>query len=416
MNSENSTYENAANFEVFNDCLDALTIDLIKSDLGIVEQEQEQTGLNEFREDDSSKEITDEEMRKSAWLASVLASSDDETHNRKALSFGILAYLRYQENNQNQLYEQYLYIILSRVGNLPAFNNVRRAEGQLSFENQLINSLDSVLGMELESNLNEYEIDEGKVLSSFQKQIYDLLLEGKNVAISGPTSSGKSFVLQEYIDHQTNSEESFEAIYIVPTRALIAEVSRDLSTRHEDIEVRTGAYFEDDIESSDEEDTDVFLVVTPERCLKLIDPETRKQIDPDLVFLDEVQNVEEDQRGVLYESIIESLTEYYPSAQIVAAGPYLDNPGKTLKSLTDRDVEEVTTAFTPILQLKTTLRFISQDSRTNRKMKLVIHSPSGNKKTVCVPEPEEMTYTEVKSNKKNLYRKLLTPMRKIVRI
>jgi hypothetical protein len=27
-----------------------------------------------------------------------------------------------------------------------------------------------------------------------------------------------------------------------------------------------------------------------------------------------------------------------------------------------------------------------------------------------------MTYTEVKSNKKNLYRKLLTPMRKIVRI
>jgi len=406
--SENkkSTYEIAAGFDVLNDCLDTLTTELIKSDLGI--SGREQTGIDKFREGSEPKEITNEDLQKSAWLASVLASSNEDTHKRKALSFGILAYLRFQGEDQEPLYERYLYIILSRIGNLPAFNNVRRAEGQLSFEDQLINSLDSVLGMEMESNLDEYGIDEGKIFSEFQKRIYNSLIDGKNVAISGPTSSGKSFVLQEYIDHRTSAEESFEAIYVVPTRALIAEVSRDLSNRHEDIEVRTGAYFEDDeIEDSDEDDSDTFLVVTPERCLRLIDPQTRDRIDPGLVFLDEVQNVEEDQRGVLFESIIESLVEYYPNAQIVAAGPYLDNPGKTLESLTDRAAEEVTTAFTPILQIKSTLRFISQNSKTDRELELIIHSPSGNTITRRVSEPEEMTYTEVKGNKKKSIQKII---------
>nr|WP_156184176.1 hypothetical protein [Halostagnicola sp. A56] len=147
---------------------------------------------------------------------------------------------------------------------------------------------------------------------------------------------------------------------------MISEVSRKLSNRHEDVEVRTGAYFDDPgLDSPDETEPDSFLVVTPERCSRLIDPETRYQIDPSLVFLDEVQNVEDDQRGVLFESIIESLTEFYPEAQIVAAGPYLDNPASTLQSLTGREVGEVTTAFTPILQLKTTIRFISQ--KTSRE-------------------------------------------------
>lgn len=397
-NSENSTYENAADIEVFNECLDALSVNLIKEDLGV--DQQKQAGLDEFFVEGSSQEISDEDIKESAWIASVLASSDNDVHKRKALSFGILAYLRYRDGNQEPLYERYLYIILSRVGNLPAFNNVRRAEGQLSFRHQMMESLDSILELELGTNYNKYEINEGKIFSDFQKQIYDLLVDGKDVAISGPTSSGKSFVLQEYIDYRSRSDESFEAIYVVPTRALISEVSRKLSKRHEDVEVRTGAYFDDpEINNPDENGPDSFLVVTPERCSRLIDPETRYQIDPSLVFLDEVQNVEEDQRGVLFESIIESLTEFYPEAQIVAAGPYLDNPAGTLQSLTGREVGEVTTAFTPILQLKTTIRFISQRTSTERKLELVVHSPSGNQETIEVAEPENLNYSEFKGNK-----------------
>ncbi|KMT45717.1 hypothetical protein EL22_28750 [Halostagnicola sp. A56] len=257
-NSENSTYEIAADFEVFNKCLDALAINLIKKDLGV--DQQKQTGLDEFFVEESSQEISDGDIEESAWIASVLASSDNDVHKRKALSFGILAYLRNRDEDQESLYERYLYIILSRVGNLPAFNNVRRAEGQLSFRHQMMQSLDSILELELGSNLDKYEIDDGKIFSEFQKQIYDLLVDGKDVAISGPTSSGKSFVLQEYIDYRSKSDESFEAIYVVPNRALISEVSRKLSNRHEDVEVRTGAYFDDPgLDSPDETEPDSFF-------------------------------------------------------------------------------------------------------------------------------------------------------------
>lgn len=400
-----STYDIAADFDVLNDSLDVLTLEIVREDLGI--EDSVQRGFDEFYRDSIHDEIDEEDIQQSAWLASVLANSDTDDYKRKALAFGILSYLRYRGTEHESLYERYLYIILSRVGNLPAFNNVRRTEGQISFEKQLIDSLDSVLSFELESNLNEYEIDGGKVFSDFQKEIYDLLIEGKDIAISGPTSSGKSFVLQEYIDYRIDLEESFEAIYVVPTRALIAEVSRELSTRYENVEVQTGAYFDDPELDGTDEGSDLFLVVTPERCLRLLDPDTRHHIKPDLVFFDEVQNVEEGQRGVLFESMIGSLTEYYPTAQIVAAGPYLDNPADTLRSLTNRETEEVTTAFTPILQLRTTLRFISQTARTDREMELSIHSPSGEQKTVRIPEPEDLTYSGVKGNKKKSLQKII---------
>jgi len=405
-NDQRSTYEIVEQLDVFNDTLDQLTIDLIKQDLGV--EEQTQSSFEEFTGTAGGPDLPEEDLDESAWIASVLASSEIDSHKRKALSFGILAYLEHKGTEKESIFEQYLYIILSRIGNLPAFNNVRRSESQLGFERQLMDSLDSVLGLELESNLDEYEFEKGEVFSEFQNEIYNHLIEDRNVAISGPTSSGKSFVLKKYIGTQIDADKGFEAIYVVPTRALISEVSRDLSRRHEEIEVRTGAYFEDIDHSDDEEiSQDNFLVVTPERCLKLIDPDTRHKIDPDLVFLDEIQNVEEGQRGVLFESIIDSLSEHYSEAQIVAAGPYLESPGDTLRSLTDREVKEVTTAFTPILQVKATLRFISQTANTDRELELEIHSPSGRTNKETISEPDDMTYSEVKGNKKKSLQKII---------
>jgi len=74
------------------------------------------------------------------------------------------------------------------------------------------------------------------VLSSFQKDILNALQAGKDIAISGPTSSGKSFILRKYIQSELKSEHGFEAIYVVPTRALIAEVSEKLSSLNDDLD------------------------------------------------------------------------------------------------------------------------------------------------------------------------------------
>jgi hypothetical protein len=125
-----STYESVASKKFFNKCLDLLTTELVKEDLD-VEAHQQQLG--------SYETIDEEQIRKSVWVASVLASSDEEEHQRKALAFGILSYLKYREGENQKVYERYLYIILSRLGNLPAFENVNPVETPSSYEEQLLN-------------------------------------------------------------------------------------------------------------------------------------------------------------------------------------------------------------------------------------------------------------------------------------
>lgn len=384
-----STYSNAADLDFFNECLDNLTVELVKDDLDIKTHGHK---LDDF-DGDSVGTVDEEEMKKSAWVASLLASSEEDEHRRKALAFGVLSYTKHENDEKENIYRRYLYIILSRLGNLPAFDNVDPTETGATFEKQLVKSLDSVLGTELITTRQEYKVNLGPTLSRFQRDIYNYLLEGRDVAISGPTSSGKSFILRKYIEKRIETDEDFEAIYVVPTRALISEVSRELS-KIEGITVQNGAYFEEAEVEEDEEN--VFLVVTPERCRKLIDPEVRGKISPSLVFFDEVQNVEDDTRGVLFEGIVKSLNEFYPSAQIVAAGPYLENPGNTLRKLTNKEVEEVQSAFTPVLQLRVSLQF---KRGRNQEISAKIHSPSGETMRVNVPEPSDLSFSKVDNNK-----------------
>lgn len=141
------------------------------------------------------------------------------------------------------------------------------------------------------------------------------------------------------------------------------------------------------------------MVVTPERCRKLIDPDRRSEIDPDLVFFDEVQSVEDNSRGVLFESIIRSLNKFYPDAQIVAAGPYLENPAGTLQPLTKSDVAGVQTGFTPIVQLRVILRFMRGEGRD---ISAKIYSPSGEVQEIHIPEPDDLTYSSLRNKTESL--------------
>ncbi|WP_394743066.1 DEAD/DEAH box helicase [Natronococcus roseus] len=380
-----STYEEAAKIEFFNDCIDELAKDLFYEDNEISK------GLATF--------IDEDQIRKSAWVASGLASSPNDDHRRKALSFAILAYLKYSGEEEAEIYERYLYIILSRIGDLPAVGSFVDDNNRTEFEESLISTFDSVLSLEIESYREKYGFGDGDYLSKFQNDILEALTDGEDVAISGPTSSGKSFILQEYIEEKVQKEEDFEVVYVVPTRALISEVSTKLKERHEEVTVKTGAYFNEDDEDH------VFLVVTPERCLKLLREEMKDEIDPSLLFFDEFQNVEDGERGVLYENIIQSLKEMWPETQIVVAGPYLDRPGEKLETITGGYVEEITTVFTPILQLKVVLRFRNLGNTSHRRIDATILSPTGREVSFQIDEPDGMMYSDFGSSKKAFLRR-----------
>jgi len=107
-------------------------------------------------------------------------------------------------------------------------------QADVSFEERLISSLDSALGFELSSDLQQHELGDGTVLSSFQKDILNALQAGEGHRDIRSDIFRKSFILRKYIQSELKSEHGFEAIYVVPTRALIAEVSEKLSSLNDD--------------------------------------------------------------------------------------------------------------------------------------------------------------------------------------
>jgi len=121
-------------------------------------------------------------------------------------------------------------------------------------------------------------------------------------------------------------------------------------------------------------------------------------LSPDLIFFDEIQNVQDGQRGVLFEDIIQLLSESWPETQIVAAGPYLEEPQDTLSSLDKprgrTDQNRIYTGSSN--ESDYSIQESKNQSRCRRMVDVVVlYSPSGDKLEFTIAEPDDLTYTTV---------------------
>jgi hypothetical protein len=66
--------------------------------------------------------LSEQEIAHAALIASFLALSDNDRHKQKAIAFGILLYLKANENSQ---YASFCYIIFSRTGTYNKENTFR---------------------------------------------------------------------------------------------------------------------------------------------------------------------------------------------------------------------------------------------------------------------------------------------------
>src|SRR5690606_32092195 len=284
------------------------------------------------------------EIRKAVWLASILAESNNEQHLKKVQDLAILLFLNNQENIEIL---KVAYILFSRIGNLTATRHLKKLtdkEGIESFNE------DVVLIQELFNERLENSIlinDKPILLTDFQKELYNTIKEEKYISISAPTSSGKSFILKVCIEEELKNNDQYCVFYIVPSRALINQVSEELRENIENIVVKN-AFIEDNAES----DKKVIYVITPERAIKIINSE-KGVLLPNLIFIDEIQNVEdEDGRGNLFEYVYEEFSRI-EKTKIITAGPFISNPNEIFKELFDKDSKIVDSRLSPVFQLKT---------------------------------------------------------------
>lgn len=313
--------------------------------------------LNLFCKNIGSKNyisVEHSDLRKAIWLASLLAKSEDVGHKQKVQQLSSLIHLNDPENFQ---LSKICYILYSRVGNLTAtkfLTNIYDNYSPDPTHQVSMFSEDLVLESELldRRRSNMLDIEGGSYLTTdFQMNLWKRLIYENYVSISAPTSSGKSFILKKYIEQQFFINEKYCAFYIVPSRALINQVSEEFRVDLTDVEIQTAF-----IENEENLFSKTIYILTPERALKIINLEHNIP-NPNIIFIDEIQGVEDEQgRGNLFEYIYGEFARLFPNAKIIMAGPNILNPQALFTELFSLQSEVASTSLSPVFQLKSIIQ------------------------------------------------------------
>jgi hypothetical protein len=158
----------------------------------------------------------------------------------------------------------------------------------------------------------------------FQRSFWEALNTYRTLSISAPTSAGKSHLIKQWILELVTEQLGCSIVYIVPTRALIAEVEANFqSALSEEIKaskvIVTSFPF---IKFTDDSKSCIFIL-TQER-LQLLLQRTPKKID--VIIIDEAYKLADDDRGILLQHVVERVTLINPLVKTVYISPLASNP------------------------------------------------------------------------------------------
>lgn len=229
--------------------------------------------------------------------------------------------------------------ILAEIGNFPSLKYIND-----HFENQNSDFL-SELKIELLRNINSIKVGNSSIsLTDFQYKVWKSLPLMTSGSISAPTSAGKSFLIIEYLCQKIIKEKEFIAVYVAPTRALLAEVFRKISLRlAEDTSIRVST-----VPSIDSENrTKQIFVVTQERLHVLL---SISKLDVDLVIVDEAQNLADGARGMILQDCLERLKDINPESQLILLSPGAEGFKEVGRLLGLGSISINETTLSPVLQ------------------------------------------------------------------
>lgn len=292
------------------------------------------------------KPIEPRRIQKATWLASIVALGASERLKNLANSFGALLYLYAPEN---PIYQKACYILQSRSGNLISSQHVPNIFHNGKYKHSFGTMLDVELGARRGRFTHTFRETENFVFTEYQNRLWREILAGKNVAISAPTSAGKSFIIRRHIV-ETLLKSVGIALYIVPTKALINQISTDFKN-----DLKNDAHVYTTYRPSDNLSKSKVFVLTPERCMKIM--QDRNFPTPTIVFFDEIHNLEDQSRGLIFENILHRLVRRSPSTQFIFAGPYIEDIVTPINQVSGLVLVDETTIASPVFQLKAAITF-----------------------------------------------------------
>lgn len=237
-------------------------------------------------------------------------------------------------------------MILSRIGNFPGRQLLREKFGRSDDS-----SIPLSFAMERMVREIENSIESDVSLTDFQYKLYQSLEFETSLSVSAPTSAGKSFVLNLDLIRRLRSQTKQCIVYIVPTRALVAEVTGRIraTLRNEnltEIIVRTAPF----PVLNSEKFQGVVFVLTQERLLSLLSASKSKTIIS-LLIIDEAHELQKGKRGILLQNSIDLALVQSPNAAVFFASPLIKNPAYLLNIFSrQKDGAFFTEEISPVSQ------------------------------------------------------------------
>lgn len=269
--------------------------------------------------------LTDKELITMVNIASILALDDDP--EKRTFAYEIVTRVLELAGESKLHFATATEFILVRLGNFPCRELLRQR-----YLDSFYNSSQLPLCLKLEEIVKEKEnsthIFEGEptYLTDFQYDFLYLLTESQTASISAPTSAGKSFVLSLDVIKRLKGTECVSIVYIVPTRALIRQVMKQV----------TGAIRKASLKRIpvrcvplpvDREKiySGAVYVFTPERLMSFLHTDEGEPWITDL-FIDEAQTIGDGARGIILQSAIDYALSKFPSLRLYFASPFSKNP------------------------------------------------------------------------------------------
>jgi hypothetical protein len=260
-----------------------------------------------------------QEVSKVIQASAILACSAKRAHRGRAYRAATSAYELFGAT-ELPLHSA-ARVVLARLGNFPALLTRPEIKGALG-------DLPTALAAEEIAVADRQTVvlrDRPVVLTGFQHRLWTKLQSGKRVALTAPTSAGKSFVLQGFLASQFRTSGAKNVAYIVPTRALIAQVARDLrgilseyDPSHASVEIVTIP-----LEPGTSLPSRAVYVMTQERLHLLLSG--HPDMHSEVVIVDEAHSISDGARGVLLQTVIEELLSRRLDAQLLFATPGVRN-------------------------------------------------------------------------------------------
>ncbi|ARM83161.1 DEAD/DEAH box helicase [Marinobacter salarius] len=334
-------------------------------------------------------EIDFSNLMRAASLFSLVNDEEPEFEKFHESAFRI-AYISskiWLEQPQN--FSQIVAIILTRIGNFPTIKKQFANDDLASFIELQAKNLPHSFALEALARYegNTVKIGSGDTanlleLTDFQRRLWDGLKNNNDlISFASPTSSGKTYLLLQFL---TNSailaNDKFIAIYLVPTRALITEITYSLrsllsSENIEDVEVLSvGGDLDKPIPSK------VIYVFTQERLLSFlanIMPGHLSRIN--YVVIDEAHQIRERARGTLLHQSLNWLKLSYQVSKFVFCSPVISNPDLFGKLLTHGDYFVAESHITESSPVSQNLMIVESVKGRRNELSVTYHDGSGSR-------------------------------------